>query len=260
MNKYMILCVLLLSLFIDFKSNAQLSVEQGDDVSLTRNGYVRIGPEAGLDLVLDVNELQTRANNTASSFFINLEGGTIQFGRDAATAGNLILKKMSELGNRNLWVDNEGFVKNVKRERKIKYGSSVLQSLDTEKDFIYSIFSGVKAKNNRGNTGVAFHLPLVYGAEIKSVKVLMKDANAENKLRITLNKLSSIGAILNTYVSDPYDQCIIFSCVGEANIPLPGNLLIEEPFHFMLEIRNQNGLEWEDDVSVFAIEIVYLEP
>lgn len=62
---------------------SKLHVAGGADVSLTSNGYLMLGSEAGTNLVFDNNEIMARNDSAVSELFLQAEGGKIQFGKSS---------------------------------------------------------------------------------------------------------------------------------------------------------------------------------
>lgn len=57
-----------------------LHINNGEDVSLTGDGYLMLGEKNGPNLVMDQNEIQARNNGSSSSLFIQTAAGNTWFG------------------------------------------------------------------------------------------------------------------------------------------------------------------------------------
>ncbi|MDF1497457.1 MAG: tail fiber domain-containing protein [Patescibacteria group bacterium] len=61
--------------------NGQLYIDNTTDASLTNaSGALVIGPKTGTNMVFDGNEIQARNNGTASTMYLNNDGGSIRMG------------------------------------------------------------------------------------------------------------------------------------------------------------------------------------
>lgn len=56
----------------------KLHIPAGQDVSLTLDGYLMLGPKNGINLILDNNEIQARVNGAPAPLNLNYEGGGIK--------------------------------------------------------------------------------------------------------------------------------------------------------------------------------------
>lgn len=59
--------------------NGQVFIPNGTDASLSLNGFLTLGNPAGFNIVMDDNEIMARGNGTASTLFINRDGGDVEF-------------------------------------------------------------------------------------------------------------------------------------------------------------------------------------
>jgi hypothetical protein len=62
---------------------SKLHITGGTDASLTANGYIMLGTDAGQNLVFDNNEIQSRNDSAFADLFIQSEGGKTQFGKSS---------------------------------------------------------------------------------------------------------------------------------------------------------------------------------
>jgi hypothetical protein len=60
----------------------KLQITSGTDVDLSNNnsGYIMMGSQTGLNMVMDINEIQARNNGLASDLFLQANGGKTQIG------------------------------------------------------------------------------------------------------------------------------------------------------------------------------------
>ncbi len=59
--------------------NGQVFIPNGNDASLSLNGFLTLGNPATFNIVMDDNELMARNNGAASTLFINRDGGDVEF-------------------------------------------------------------------------------------------------------------------------------------------------------------------------------------
>ena len=60
--------------------DAKLQVVNGEEASLTTNGYVMLGSENGANLIMDKNEIQGRDNGSSANIYLQSEGSYVIIG------------------------------------------------------------------------------------------------------------------------------------------------------------------------------------
>ena len=66
-------------------ATSKFQIASGADVSLTSNGYLMLGTDGGLNIVMDNNEIQARSDSAVSDLFFQHEGGKVQIGKTSET-------------------------------------------------------------------------------------------------------------------------------------------------------------------------------
>jgi len=76
--------------------SAPLHVNGTTDTSLTSHGVLLTGPVTGPNLSIDQNEIMARDNGTASTLFLQADGGLVSIGAQSST--NLVMGSQSKIG------------------------------------------------------------------------------------------------------------------------------------------------------------------
>lgn len=75
--------------------NTRLQILNGSDASLTADGFINLGDETGLNMVIDNNEIICRNNGAVDDLYLQTNGGNVIIGFVAAPAYNLQLQNNS---------------------------------------------------------------------------------------------------------------------------------------------------------------------
>jgi Peptidase_G2, IMC autoproteolytic cleavage domain len=120
------------------------------DVTLTSTAHaLQAGPDTGVNLAIDGNELQARNNKAATSLNLNLDGGNINLGSDVFSADEVFLNHRVHTRDR---VQRDAFV--VSADYDTGYASSAF-AVETAEEAGLSTFNVMRATTGIGNASMA---------------------------------------------------------------------------------------------------------
>jgi hypothetical protein len=78
--------------------DVKLHVNGGSDVALAGGGFIQSGESTGANIAIDNNEIMARNNGSATTLYLNADGGTVEMG------GNAIIDGSADIGS---WQDQD---------------------------------------------------------------------------------------------------------------------------------------------------------